>query len=206
MDDQTKPAATTDQPSQPNDAFSIPVTVAKSETPAPSGVPSVPLETVEPPTDNVPPPAPSDVEMPADDVPPAPLAATPEPTEPMANPASPTGKTLQELLAEEEARNPSLMPSSQSGKGGKGKSVTIIVIVLLMLALIGGAVFAYIQTNKKVKPATDNTSTTAPAATTTTVSGTDIDKTSSDLDASLKKVDDTKDYTANDLTDTTLGL
>lgn len=88
------------------------------------------------------------------------------------------------------------------------KAVIIIVAVLVALALIAGAGYAYYTTSQKNKKANNNT----PAVTqstekkTTDVKGADIESTSTALDTSLKKVDDTKDFTANDLSDATLGL
>lgn len=207
MDDNTNPSP---QPivDKPADEFTIPVTVTKQESPKPTGAPNVPLETVELPDDNVPPPAPvSDPQETQTPVPPAPLATTSPASQNIGANIAPSGKTLQELLAEEEASSPQTDMSKANHKNGKGKGVVILVAVLLAAALIGGAAFAYIQTKNKVKPAD------APAATTTQttpesteVKGTDIDKTTTDLDATLKKVDDTKDYTTNDLSDATLGL
>lgn len=200
MDDKTNAAPST----EPSEGVAVPVTVTRQDTSGPTGAPSVaPLETVEPPTDATPPPAPPS--GPADDtIPPAPLS-----TQSFSNaPTAPIGgKSLDELLAAEEAKNPSFDPSSANTAKKSHKGTVILIVVLLALALIGGAVFAYIQTNKKVTPATTQANpvkTTQP--TDAKANAADIDKTSNDLDASLKKVDDTKDYSANDLSDTTLGL
>lgn len=87
------------------------------------------------------------------------------------------------------------------------KTTFIVVAILIALALIAGAGYAYMQSGKKTS---SKTQTPAPAAETKTtkteVKAADIDKTSADLDSSLKKVDDTKDFAATDLDDSTLGL
>ncbi len=193
-------------PEETTDEFSVPVTVA-STPPKPGPEVKPPLETVEPPLPNggLPPAEPEiDSSITGQEIPQAPLAA------PATNPGdikASSGKTLQELLAEEEAKSPSPDLSNLNKPKRKGLGVKVLIIVLLLAALGGGAGYAYIQTNKKVKPE----STPAPATTQTEPEDTslkaeDLDKTSSDLDASLKKVDDVKDYSATDLSDTTLGL
>ncbi len=207
MDDvKAPPKPTSDAPkanSPSNTGFAIPVTVAKEEPSTPKGAPEVSLETFDPTAADVPPPAAPDDVVNDDMIPPAPLDTQAAESKP--NLTAPSGKSLQELLAEEEAKNPVSPADDPHNKHRRGKGMTILIVVLLILALLAGAAVAYIQTNKKVQPTTTKeTTTTTP--TTTKVKGTDIDKTSNDLDTSLKKVDDTKDYTSNDLSDTSLGL
>lgn len=88
------------------------------------------------------------------------------------------------------------------------KAIIIIVAVLVALALIAGAGYAYYTTSQKNKKASNTTPATTQSTEkkTADVKGTDVDNTSTALDTSLKKVDDTKDFTANDLSDATLGL
>lgn len=98
----------------------------------------------------------------------------------------------------------STAPSKKPKK--KGKGAVILVAVLIALALIGGAVYAYLQ-NKSSTPAP------APAATTPAVktggepaTKDDVLNASNEIDASLKKVNDTTEFQESDLSDTTLGL
>jgi hypothetical protein len=96
-------------------------------------------------------------------------------------------------------------PSVKPNK--KGKSAVIMVAILIALSLIGGAGYAYLQNQKTTPDASP--AVTKPAVTETKkdpASAADVDKTSQEIDASLKKVDDTKDFQESDLTDTTLGL
>lgn len=90
----------------------------------------------------------------------------------------------------------------------KSKSTFIAVAILVALALIAGAGYAYMQSNKKDKTSSQAPATT-PAATpqkSTDVKAADIDKTSTDIDTTLKKVDDTKNFADTDLADSSLGL
>lgn len=92
-------------------------------------------------------------------------------------------------------------PSKQPTK--KGKGAAIFVAILFALALIGGAGYAYWQKkNEQRTPAANTTqeSTKSPAK------ADDVEKVSNDIDESLKKIDDTKDYQESDLSDETLGL
>lgn len=112
-------------------------------------------------------------------------------------------KSLAELAAEEEAKNPAPQPQSAlhpTKKHGKGRMV--IVASLLLLSLAGGAAFAYFQQKDTATPAASTRQTTQPAAS----DAADPTKTAEDIDASLKKVDDTKEFTENDLSDTSIGL
>lgn len=88
----------------------------------------------------------------------------------------------------------------------KGRRMAVIATILVLLALVGGAAFAYIQNKDKVvkAPAAAAPASTTPAKSPAT--STDVDKASTSLDNSLKKVDDTKDQSEADLSDITLGL
>ena len=124
--------------------------------------------------------------------------------EPVITDAAPA---LDTSLKNDDMKPPEVIPATQPKQTSKkGKGAVIMVAVLVALALIAGAGYAYIQNNKAaVKPAAqtqvkENTVTKDPAT------GLDVDNASNALDTELKKVDDTKDYQENDLTDTTLGL
>jgi hypothetical protein len=87
----------------------------------------------------------------------------------------------------------------------KGKGVAILIAVILALGLIAGAGYAYLQNTKEIAPpVTPTTTTQTPAKNPATAN--DVDTLNTDIDSALSKVDDTKDYQANDLADTTLGL
>lgn len=87
----------------------------------------------------------------------------------------------------------------------KGRGVAILVAVILALALIAGAAYAYLQNTKEIAPAAEtNTVVTTPVKESTAAE--DIDALNTEIDDSLKAVNDTTDYQQNDLTDTTLGL
>jgi hypothetical protein len=87
----------------------------------------------------------------------------------------------------------------------KGRGVAILVAVILALALIAGAAYAYLQNTKDIAPeAETNTVVTTPVKEST--ASEDIDTLNTEIDESLKAVNDTTDYQQNDLTDTTLGL
>lgn len=87
----------------------------------------------------------------------------------------------------------------------KGRGLAILVAVILALALIAGAAYAYLQNTKDIAPQTEtNTVVTTPVKEST--ASEDIDTINTEIDDSLKAVNDTTDYQQNDLTDTTLGL
>ena len=205
--------------SENNDAVSIPVTVNtanKPATPAPLPVtPSVASAPVLPPEEveevdqkAVESPV---VEAIASQMPEPSLTSTevPAPTIKDDMPvAKPMGRSLQELAAEEEARNnpaASEVPaeSPEPNKPKSKKSPIVFVAVLLVLALVGGGAFAYWQSSNKTTPAASTNNTTQ---TEKKVNADDINKVSTDLDTSLKKIDDTKDFSTTDLADAALGL
>lgn len=87
----------------------------------------------------------------------------------------------------------------------KGKGVAILIAVILAIGLIAGAGYAYLQNTKEVAPPADPTPVvTTPAKDPATAD--DIDTLNTDINNTMTKVDDAKDYQANDLSDTTLGL
>lgn len=122
--------------------------------------------------------------------------------------AKPMGRSLQELAAEEEARNNSAasevpVESPEPSKPKSKKSPIVFVAALLVLALVGGGAFAYWQSSNKTTPSASTNNTTQ---TEKKVTADDVNKVSTDLDTSLKKIDDTKDFSTTDLADAALGL
>ncbi len=110
----------------------------------------------------------------------------------------------QEAPTDLNAANMSMAKPPKKGS----KAVVIVVALLVALALIAGAGYAYYSTSKKNKKSSNSTpAVTQPTSQSATeVKAADIDSTVTSLDASLKKVDDTKEFTANDLSDATLGI
>jgi uncharacterized protein HemX len=96
-------------------------------------------------------------------------------------------------------------PTGRPKKHGKGG--VIVAAILIVLCLIGGAGYAYWQNSKETPvPAPTQTTKATTQTTTAKVTGKDVDSATKDIDASLNKVNDTTDFTTNDLSDATLGL
>lgn len=93
----------------------------------------------------------------------------------------------------------SSMKKQQPAK--KGKGLAIFIAVIIALGLIAGASYAFWKNNQNKKTTkTTTTKTTAPNVS-------DKVNTASDaIDAELKKIDDTKEFQPNDISDTALGL
>ena len=84
----------------------------------------------------------------------------------------------------------------------KKKSAMPLILIIVFLVVIGLAAAAYYAFIK-----TDSAST--PSAKTTPTSQSDLidpSATSNSIDASMNKIDESKDYNAADINDTTLGL
>lgn len=94
-------------------------------------------------------------------------------------------------------------PANAIKKKSSKMPVVIAIVVIVVLALGVAAYFAFVKKDT-VTPTTSTTSTTTTTTTTTAVEDPDIE--SSNIDNSLSKIDDTKDYSSTDLSDTTLGL
>lgn len=99
------------------------------------------------------------------------------------------------------AANP-LPPAKKSG----APKAAIIVAIIIALALAGVTVFAFTRGSKKKTTTSAPTTSTAATQAAVKVTGTDVDKTSQGLDDTLKKADDTKDFSSTELTDQSLGL
>ncbi len=102
--------------------------------------------------------------------------------------------------------NPLAIPPQAAHKSG-APVVAVVVAIIVALALAGLVIFTFMKsknassTSKKA-PTTAATQTTAkPLA-----SPADVDATNKDIDTSLSKTDDTKDFPAADLSDKSLGL
>ncbi len=223
MDDVKRPSTNPAGPTEGNDVA----------TAAPSGSTGISIPVTTEPVVEKPASNPDVISLNADNAlpPEQPSAASPssEPESPIQSPdasnASPQKGAGLDLssLSEEDAKDlgvpvptqpgaPSdvVTPNMSMAKPPKksSKTIVIIVAVLVALALIAGAGYAYYSTSQKNKKTTSSTpAATQPTdKTTNEVKSADIDSTSTALDASLKKVDDTKDFTANDLSDATLGI
>jgi hypothetical protein len=108
---------------------------------------------------------------------------------------------------DEKTTNGSVTSAVYTQPAKKSRGMVIFIAVLLALALIAGAGYAYLQNTKEVTPTNDaKPAVTTPAPTKDPATAADIDTVNSEIDQTLNKIDDTKDYQENDLTDTTLGL
>lgn len=76
----------------------------------------------------------------------------------------------------------------------------IIVAVIIGLTLAALAVFAYLKTNK---PSAGNTANQSQQS---GVTPAEVDQTTKGIDESMKSLDDSKDFSQDDLSDPTLGL
>ena len=216
MDTNRSPVEASDN----NDAVSIPVTVSAANKPATTAplpvTPSVASAPVLPPEEV------EEVDQKAVEESPVVEAIASQMSEPSLTSAEvpaptikddmpvakPMGRSLQELAAEEDARNNPAAPevpveSPEPNKPKSKKSPIVFVAALLVLALVGGGVFAYWQSSNKTTPTASTNNTTQ---TEKKVNADDINKVSTDLDTSLKKIDDTKDFSTTDLADAALGL
>ena len=100
------------------------------------------------------------------------------------------------------ADSPQIMSSMKKQQPAKkGKGLAIFIAVIIALGLIAGASYAFWKNNQNKKTTTTTTTkTTAPNVS-------DKVNTASDaIDAELNKIDDTKEFQPNDISDTTLGL
>lgn len=125
-----------------------------------------------------------------------------------ASPAASNSSLLAEIEAQERADAEARVtpaPTAPAKRKG-GRAAAIIVAVIIALALVAGAGYAYWSNNKDKTSSETTKQTTTQTMTETKVTGTDVDKVSSDIDAAINKVDDTKDFPETDLNDSTLGI
>ncbi len=97
----------------------------------------------------------------------------------------------------------------EAKKTGKGLVVAIAVVLALVLASI--ALLVFMKANKTTK--SSDSSTAAPASSQTAatqeaapVTANDVDTVTTDVDATLSALDENKDFSADSLSDKTLGL
>lgn len=102
---------------------------------------------------------------------------------------------------------PTTPPAGQTPVKPKKNTMAVVLAIVIAIVLAAVAVYAYMKLNKK-KTTTNSTASTSQTTATaaTTVKAADIAQTSKDLDTSLAKVDDTKDFSSADLSDSALGL
>ncbi len=101
----------------------------------------------------------------------------------------------------------SVIAASTGSAPRKGNMAAIVVAVLIALGLVAGAGYAYWQNNKDKKAAEKPaTQATQQERVKNPATSEDVDKATADIDAALKKVDDSKDFQESDLSDATLGL
>lgn len=87
----------------------------------------------------------------------------------------------------------------------KGPIIAIILVIVVVLALIGGAVFYYVSQNKVEEPA-EQTPIETPVTDDGYIGPEDIDATVQKIDGALTNLNDSADFGADDLNDSTLGL
>lgn len=100
---------------------------------------------------------------------------------------------------------PPQMPEAKPSRR-KGPIIAIILVVLVVLALIAGAVVFYLQSQKKTEEPTAQTSTETPIEDDGYIDPNDVDATVQKIDAALTNLNDSADFGADDLNDSTLGL
>jgi uncharacterized protein HemX len=97
--------------------------------------------------------------------------------------------------------DPTVPAASTALKPKRSKMpLMMLVIVIVLIALVVAAYFAFLK--KDDKPAASSTNNTQSTTATTT----DPDAVDKSIDSAVSKLDDSKDYAASDLSDTTLGL
>ena len=134
-----------------------------------------------------------------------PVEETPEATDPKTNDtesAAVTGQTSP--AASDSAPSPMAIPPQAAHKS-KGPVVAITLALVVALALAGLVVFTYTKGKKN----TDNTNSSAgpaPVETKPLASPADVDSTTQELESSLNKIDENKDFSSEELSDKSLGL
>lgn len=94
-------------------------------------------------------------------------------------------------------KNPLAIDQPPKKKSG-APVAAIIVAIVIAIVLAGLTVYAWMKTSKKT--ATTTQTTTAKVTTN------DVDQAGKDVDNTLSKTNDSKDFSSADLTDQTLGL
>lgn len=158
-----------------------------------------------------------DVTAPPQDV----VVAAPEPVaeEPEVAAEAPSSYSSESMAAESPAEVQVVMPTgsdpvmaadTHNKKTGKGLIVAIAVVLALVLATI--AVLVFIKANDTAKSADKSSSTASNQAqstestTKTPLTTADVNTVASELDTTLGALDENKDFSADALSDKTLGL
>jgi|GEM_PF-3495829 len=120
--------------------------------------------------------------------------------------ASPAGLEVPQPLPE-QPQQPQTIQQPKI-KGGKGPIVAIILIVFVVLLLIGGAVFYYLRSRASsgTVPITQAPAAQIPVADDGYTDPADIDATVQKIDGALTNLNDSTDFGASDLNDSTIGL
>ncbi len=113
--------------------------------------------------------------------------------------ATPTKGTEPDPKSEPGNDNPMAIPPAPAGTHKGAPKAAIVVAVIIALALAALTVFAYMKTKNDSKQSVNDRASSS-------VTASDVDQASKDLDTSLNKADDTKDFPESDLTDQNLGL
>lgn len=127
-------------------------------------------------------------------------AQTPVATEPE---AEKTEETPAQEVVKETPASPLAVPlGDKTAHHGRVPVTAMAIAGIVAVSLIGLTVFAFQKTN--------STKSAAPTAQKTTpvnsIKSSDVDQVSTDVETAVQGIDDTKDFTTNDLSDAFLGL
>ena len=89
---------------------------------------------------------------------------------------------------------------------GSGKAIKVILIIVIALALIGGAVYFYLKNRDEAQTQTNTTTSQTTTTQVAPATAKDVDQTTQDIDTAIKQIDETKDVSSDDLTDSSLSL
>lgn len=111
------------------------------------------------------------------------------------------------IVDQPEEQNPLAAQAHKQHASGT-PIVAIVVAIVVALALAGLVVFMFTKGKSKqsAKSAAPSNSTSQAIADKPLASVSDVDATTQQIDVSLTKIDDTKDFAPTDLSDTSLGL
>ncbi len=154
--------------------------------------------------------------------------AEPTPPEVVTAPVEETDVPVSEAPAEEEAtstevtatdtqsapeapaNNPMAVTPDNAGSAPlrhKAPIGAIIAAIVIALLLAAATIFAYLRSSKDTTATSTKFPTTAAStATQPQLKASDIEQTSQGIDDSIKSIDNNKDFSSTDLSDTTLGL
>lgn len=181
----------------PSDSVTIPVTETESEASVaePTSAPVFEQSPVEPPPEQAP-------EAPAE----VPVSEETPPTDPAPITENSDSPPVSESTADTSAPgadNPMAIDHTQqpvAHKKSGAPMAAIIVAIVIAITLAALTVFAYMKSKSDTKITSKSAPTAAAALT-----AADVDQAGQEMDATLQKADDTKDF-ANELNDASLGL